>query len=169
MIEFLKTRNVKDPVWNFEENAGIDFYIPEKDDDVVKEIMEFNDKYGNGVTIDGNVITIPAHEDILIPTGIKSKFPKTVGLMANNKSGVATKKKLVFGAQLIDTSYQGEWHIHLINTSNKPQTLEFGTKCVQFVPVMLYTEGCTITTDEANFFTETTNRGAGGFGSTGVN
>lgn len=168
MIDFLKVRNVKDPVWNFEENAGIDFFVPEKDDAVVAEIMEFNEKHGNNVTIDGNTITVPAHEDILIPAGIKSKFPKNVGLMANNKSGVATKKKFIFGAELIDTSYQGEWHIHLINTSNKPQTLDFGTKCVQFVPVMLYVEGCTITTKADGFFTEETNRGEGGFGSTGI-
>lgn len=168
MIDFLKVRNVKDPIWNFNENAGIDLFIPEKDDDVVKEIMDFNDKYGNSVVIEGNIITVPAHQDILIPAGIKSKFPKNVALMANNKSGVATKKKFVFGAQLIDTSYQGEWHIHLINTSNKDQTLEFGTKCVQFVPVLLYTEGCTVTTDADGFFTEATDRGEGGFGSTGV-
>ena len=168
MIDFLKVRNVKDPIWNFNENAGIDLFIPEKDDDVVIEIMDFNDKYGNSVVIEGNIITVPAHQDILIPAGIKSKFPKNVALMANNKSGVATKKKFVFGAQLIDTSYQGEWHIHLINTSNKDQTLEFGTKCVQFVPVLLYTEGCTVTTDADGFFTEATDRGEGGFGSTGV-
>lgn len=168
MVDFLKIRNVKGPVWDFNENAGIDIYIPEKDDDVVREIMEFNDRYDNNITIDGNVITIPAHQDILIPAGIKSKFPKNVALMANNKSGIATKKKLIYGAQLIDSSYQGEWHIHLINTSNKDQTLEFGTKCVQFVPVEIYTEGCTVTTDADNFFTETTDRGEGGFGSTGV-
>lgn len=170
MIEFLKVRPVKDPVWNFNENAGIDLYLPTKTDEVVNEIMEFNEAHGNHVTIEGNVITVPAHEDICIPAGIKSKFPRYVGLMANNKSGVATKKKFVFGAQLIDTSYQGEWHIHLINTSNKPQTLEFDTKCVQFVPVMLYTEGCTVTTDSEGFFTETTNRGDRGFGEgTGIN
>lgn len=168
MIEFLKVRNVKDPIWNFDENAGIDLFIPEKDDDVIKEIMEFNEKYHNNVAIKDNTIIVPAHQDVLIPAGIKSKFPKNVALMANNKSGVATKKKFIFGAQLIDTSYQGEWHIHLINTSNEPQTLEFGTKCVQFVPVLLYTEGCTITTYSDNFFTETTSRGEGGFGSTGV-
>ena len=32
MIEFLKTQDyeVKDPIYNFDENAGIDVYIPEK-------------------------------------------------------------------------------------------------------------------------------------------
>ena len=168
MIEFLKVRDVKDPIWNFDENAGIDLFIPEKSEEVVNEIMEFNAKNNNGITIEGNIITIPAHQDILIPAGIKSKFPKNVALMANNKSGIATKKKFTFGAQLIDTSYQGEWHIHLINNSDKAQTLEFGTKCIQFVPVMIYNDGCSVSTDAETFFTDKTSRGEGWAGSTGV-
>ncbi|MBQ8218444.1 MAG: hypothetical protein IJZ79_01505 [Bacilli bacterium] len=166
MINFLKVRNVKDPVWNFDENAGIDFYIPEKDSFTPNELKEF----GEHVYIEGNTIKILPHCDIKIPAGIKSKFPKNVGLLAVNKSGVATKKKLVTGACLIDTSYQGEWHLHLINTSDEDQYLEFGTKCVQFMPLILYTAGCTVTTDAENFFTETTSRGDRGFGEgTGIN
>lgn len=30
MIDFIKTRDVKDPIRNVKENAGIDFFIPEK-------------------------------------------------------------------------------------------------------------------------------------------
>lgn len=166
MIEFLKVRNVKDPIWNFDENAGIDLYIPEKESFTEKELKDF----GEHVSIEGNTIKILPHGDIKIPAGIKSKFPKNVGLLAVNKSGVATKKKLVAGACLIDTSYQGEWHIHLINTSNEDQYLEFGTKCIQFMPLLLHIEGCTVTTNSENFFTETTDRGARGFGEgTGIN
>lgn len=165
MIEFLKVRNVKDPIWNFNENAGIDLYIPEKDAFTEEEL----NKFGEHVYIEGNLIKILPHCDVKIPAGIKSKFPKNVALLATNKSGVATKKKLVVGATLIDTSYQGEWHIHLINTSDEAQYLEFGTKCVQFMPLLLYVEGCTITNDENGFFTETTNRGNKGFGNgTGI-
>lgn len=166
MIEFLKTRNVKNPSWNFDENAGIDLYIPEKDSFTEDELKAF----GEHVSIEGNLIKILPHCDIKIPAGIKSKFPKNVGLLAVNKSGVATKKKLIAGACLIDTSYQGEWHIHLINTSNEVQCLEFGTKCIQFMPLLLHTEGCSITTDSEGFFTETTDRGSRGFGEgTGIN
>ena len=160
MIDFLKTRNVKDPSWNFSENAGIDLYIAEKNAYTEDEIKAF----GPGVSVDGNTIKIKPHCDIKIPAGIKSKFPSNVGLLAVNKSGVATKKKLIAGACLIDTSYQGEWHIHLINTSDIEQELEFGTKCIQFMPLVLHTEGCTVTTDETGFFTETTSRGNRGFG-----
>lgn len=160
MIDFLKVRNVKDPSWNFSENAGIDLYIPEKESFTKEEL----DNFGNNVVIEDNSIKILPFGDVKIPAGIKSKFPKNIGLLAVNKSGIATKKKLVIGACLIDSSYQGEWHIHLINTSNEIQTLEFGTKCVQFMPLVLDTSGCSVTTNKENFFTETTDRGSRGFG-----
>lgn len=167
MIEFIKTRNVKDPVWNPVENAGIDVFIPEKDAYTDEDIKNMSN--GGAVVIDGNSITILPHCDIKIPAGIKSKFPNNVALIANNKSGIATKKKLVFGAAVIDSAYQGEWHIHLINTSNNPQTIEFGQKIVQFIPHYIYNEGLVVRdVPENEFFTEKTERGAGGFGSTGV-
>ena len=165
MLEFIKVREVKDPIRNVEENAGIDFFIPEKDDDVIKEIVDFN---GN-ITFSGNDILIPAHEDILIPTGIKSKFDKNLALNACNKSGIATKKKLIVGAQLVDSGYQGELHIHLINTSKYTQIISFGQKIVQFVPQIISTEEHIVrNSSEEDFFTVKTERGAGGFGSTGV-
>lgn len=165
MLEFIKTRNVKSPVRDAKENAGIDFFIPEKDAFTDEEIKNF----GDDVVVDGNTITIQPHCDIKIPAGIKSKFPNNVALIANNKSGIATKKKLIFGASVIDTSYQGEWHIHLINTSKKPQTIEFGQKIVQFIPHYICVDDVVVRdVPEEEFFTETTSRGSGGFGSTGV-
>ena len=165
MIDFLKTREVKDPIWNFDENAGIDFFIPKKTSFTQEELENF----GLNVHINENRIEILPHGDVLIPSGIKSKFPRNVGLLAVNKSGIATKKKLIAGACLIDTSYQGEWHFHLINISNETQVLEFETKCIQFMPLELHIEGCTITTKENGFFTENTCRGDKGFGNgTGI-
>lgn len=165
MIEFIKTRNVKSPERDASENAGIDFYIPEKDSFTPEEIKNF----GEHVYVEDNTITIYPHSDIKIPAGIKSKFPNNVALVAYNKSGIATKKKLVVGAQVIDTSYQGEWHLHLINTSDEPQWIEFGQKIVQFIPQIIDTSDVVISNlPENEFFTETTERGAGGFGSTGV-
>ena len=168
MIEFLKTRDVKDPIRNVDENAGIDFFIPEKSDSMIAEIVGFNPN----ITFSGNTIIIPPHEDILLPAGIKSKFDKNLALIANNKSGICTKKKLIFGASVIDSSYQGEWHIHLINTSKFEQRIEFGQKIVQFIPTVISTEEHKmydlIFTTEKEFYPEKTNRGDGGFGSTGV-
>lgn len=168
MFEYLKIRDVKDPIRDVEENAGIDFFIPEKSVEMVEKLKAFNP----AIEINDNQIVIPPHEDILIPSGLKTKFPKNVAFMANNKSGIATKNKLIFGAQLIDTGYQGECHIHLINFSNKTQYLEFGKKAIQFVPVLISNDEGKVYdalfTSEEEFFNKTTNRGASGFGSTGV-
>lgn len=165
MIQFLKVRNVKSPVRDVNENAGIDFFIPEKSEELDKEIREFNGRIG----IHEKYITIPPHQDILIPAGIKGKFDKNMSLIANNKSGIATKKKLIYGASVIDCSYQGEWHFHLINWSDEEQTIDYGQKIIQFIPHFISNEELEICMcSEEEFFTEETNRGAGGFGSSGV-
>lgn len=164
-MNFIKIRNVKNPERNAKENAGIDFYIPEKDSFTPEELI----KFGKHIDIINNSIHIKPHSDILIPSGIKSKFANNLALIANNKSGIATKKKLIIGAQVIDNSYQGEWHFHLINTSDEEQVIEFGQKIVQFVPFIIDTNDIIISNEtEEEFFIEKTNRGSGGFGSTGV-
>lgn len=165
MLEFIKTRNVKSPERNALENAGIDFYIPEKNSYTEEELKTF----GSGVSIVDNHINIAPHKDVKIPAGIKSKFPNNLALIAYNKSGIATKKKLVVAAQVIDAAYQGEWHIHLINTSDESQVIEFGQKIVQFIPEVISTDDVIVRDmNEEEFFTEKTSRGAGGFGSTGI-
>lgn len=117
----------------------------------------------------GNNIYIAPHKAIIIPTGIKSKFGPELALIANNKSGIATKKQLIFGASVIDCSYQGEWHINLINTSDHYQTLEFGQKAIQFIPHLISTEPVEIVDlPEEEFYTEKTSRGEGWQGSTGI-
>ena len=187
-MQFIKTRNVKSPVRDVKENAGIDFYIPENCEEFRQAICAKNDSLRILVETAAHptakeyikdnlsymeyfsgVIHIAPHRAIIIPTGIKSKFGPELALIANNKSGIATKKQLIFGASVIDCSYQGEWHINLINTSNEYQTLECGTKAVQFIPHLISTDPVEIVdATEEEFFTEKTSRGAGWQGSTGL-
>ena len=102
-------------------------------------------------------------------TSIRSTLKELQDLIANNKSGICTKKKLIFGASVIDCSYQGEWHFHLINTSDHSQEIEFGQKIIQFIPHIISTDDVVISDlPEDEFFSEKTKRGEGGFGSTGV-
>lgn len=183
-MQFIKTRDVKDPVRNVKENAGIDFYVPAycyqfRTDLLTKNpgLKAVKSKFETFVAkllrktyIDNSgVIHIAPNKDVIIPTGIRSKFSNDLALIANNKSGIATKKKLIFGASVIDASYQGEWHAHLINTSKSYQTVECGQKIIQFIPHVISTaelEVCDITPEE--FYTEKTSRGDGWQGSTGV-
>lgn len=185
MIQFIKTRNVKNPERLAGENAGIDFFIPENTPEFIEALkiknpnLEVIDEDPNSVLfvlnktsyitkVDG-VIHIAPHHDIIIPTGIKSKFDANLALIANNKSGIATKKKLIFGASVIDNSYQGEWHAHMINWSDEFQTITCGQKIIQFIPHYISIDPIEIVDcDEETFYTSVTSRGEGWAGSTGV-
>lgn len=189
MIQFIKTRQVKSPERVVSENAGIDVYIPDNTEDFQSALKEKNPGFmvvshnptmeetalawlcRNGYLCkEDNKIYIAPHKDVIIPSGIRSKFGPELALIANNKSGIATKKKLVFGASVIDCSYQGEWHLHLINTSDTWQELECGKKAIQFIPHLISTDELEVLDmSPKEFYPEKTERGEGWQGSTGLN
>ena len=167
MIKFNKLRDVKDPKRN-SGDAGIDLFIPNCTKEFQRDLEAKNDVcYGdcwNGI------IKIPAGQDILIPAGVQSKFRANVALVANNKSGIATKKKLTVGAQVIDSSYQGEIHIHLFNNADHPVEVSCGQKIVQLVPYYIDSSDVEVTMQDSSSFYDgiVTDRGNGGFGSTSL-
>ena len=67
MIQFIKTRQVKNPIRNVAENAGIDFFIPENTEDFIEAlkkknsgILELSTFINNSLCNDiGYFITIP--------------------------------------------------------------------------------------------------------------
>ena len=166
--------NVKKPEREYG-NAGIDCYIPKYTEIFSKAFREKNvaenaslHVYENG---DG-FIRIEPHSSVNIPSGIRSWISPNVALEAHNKSGIATKHGLIFGASTVDASYQGIIHISLINTTNKPVDISLGMKIIQFIPRIIDTSEIevydNITFDEFYEDFEFTNRGEGAFGSTGV-
>jgi len=146
-MKITKIRDVKTPIRGTEGSAGIDFFVPE---DFPKDLC-----------------TIQPNERFFIPSGIKANVPDGFALIAFNKSGVALKKGLLVGASVVDSDYQGEIHLHLVNTSYKAVTIEPGEKLTQFL--LIPVDHCEIeVVEEDELFTEETTRGSGGFGSTGV-
>lgn len=145
MLKYVKVRDVKDPNRGTPLSAGIDFFVPN----------------------DHNLIIIEPQRDVLIASGIHVKIPADHVLIAFNKSGIAVKKGLVVGACVIDEDYQGEIHIHLTNSGDTVQTVKPGDKIVQFLllPVALDTPK-EVSCLEL-LYNEITQRGSGGFGSTG--
>ena len=107
-------------------------------------------------------------EKILIPSGIHVNLPKNVYLKVENKSGVASKRGLIFGADVIDQDYQGEMHINLINVCNNISIINAGDKIVQmlalFQPIMRETKEYS-SIDEL-YKNKKSERGSDGFGST---
>lgn len=149
-LRFSKVREVKSPTRGTALSAGIDFFIPE----------DFK-----AVSLgSGQKITIPCgiHVD-LIGSGLSD-----YALVFFNKSGVASKKGLIVGACVVDADYQGEMHINLINTNeNESILLSPGDKIVQGIILPVEYD----MTEEVPFedlYAGETERGAGGFGSTGV-
>tara|TARA_A100001391_G_scaffold192436_1_gene166700 strand:- start:824 stop:1267 length:444 start_codon:yes stop_codon:yes gene_type:complete len=142
-----RIRDVKLPTRANDNDAGIDFFIPN----------DWND---------GAPKWLSPGNDALIPSGIKVDVPEGYALMAFNKSGVATKKQLIAGAAVVDEGYQGELHIHVINAGGAVQRLIAGDKIMQFILIPMFYDKIE-EVPEGELFEEESNRGDGGFGSTG--
>jgi dUTPase len=165
--------NVKKPEREYG-NAGIDFFIPEHTETFEKAFNEKNVPYNAYLeqSADGWYILIPVHGRVNIPSGVRSRISPNVALEAQNKSGIATKHGLVYGAATVDANYQGIIHISLINTSDSTVKIKLGAKAVQFIPRIIDTSAVEVFDDipYEEFYKdfEFTNRGEGAFGSTGV-
>ena len=171
---------VKHPERDFG-NAGIDFRIPEYSDTFVAAFTEKNSAENamlyinervNNETTPADFIRIAPHGRVNIPSGVRSFISSNVALEAQNKSGIATKLGLVYGAAVIDANYQGIIHLSMINTTDKSIDLPLGMKIVQFIPRLIDTSDVEVYTNIAleDFYKdfEFNNRGEGAFGSTGV-
>jgi dUTP pyrophosphatase len=99
----------------------------------------------------------------LIKTNISMEiFPGYYGRIAP-RSGLAYKNGIDVLAGVIDSSYRGEWKVILHNTSTTYFHFEIGDRVAQAIPEKISTEEFTFV-ERLN----ETERGAGGFGSTGT-
>ena len=103
-------------------------------------------------------------DSCIIPTGIKIEVPEGYMLEVKNKSGIAAKRQLIVGACVIDSGYDGEVFINLHNIGSATQRIYPGDKLAQVVLLPVETCGVVASSNGINQFTE---RGVGGFGSTG--
>jgi len=105
-------------------------------------------------------------ETKLIPTGM-SVYIEDTGLAAMilPRSGLGHKHGIVLGnlVGLIDSDYQGELMVSCWNRSDKPFTMEIGERIAQLVIVPVIQAEFDLV-DEF----KATERGEGGFGSTGT-
>ena len=114
--------------------------------------------------VDGPVV-LAAGERRLIPTGIAIALPSAdyVALVfARSGLGIKQGVCLANGVGVIDSDYRGEIGVGLVNLSGEAYTVQPGDRIAQLMvtPVMRPVAVQAETLDE-------TERGAGGFGSTG--
>lgn len=163
-MKILKTLSVKTPTRGTKVAAGIDFFVP----DCTPEFMEAFQIKNPDVKMELDRITLKPHQRVNIPSGIKAEVPEGYALIAYNKSGVSLKYGLDVGATVVDEDYQGVIHLSLVNTSDKPVIIEYGQKIVQFILIPMFYDTVEEVTNEEELFTRDSNRGEGGFGSTGT-
>lgn len=111
----------------------------------------------------GASVTLKPGERMAIPTGFKmAMHPQTFGLILP-RSGLALKNGLDVLAGVIDSGYRDEVKVILINHGQEPIEIHHGMKMAQMAHLPLIVDGVTVVENLAN-----SDRGLGGFGSTGL-
>ena len=113
--------------------------------------------------LDGDV-TIEPGKTVMIKTGIAVEIPSGFAGFVFARSGISSKKDLAPANKVgvVDSDYRGEIMVALHNHGDKVQTVEQGERIAQIVFMPYIAPGfceCDSLSD--------TERGAGGFGSTG--
>ena len=111
-------------------------------------------------------ITIAPLERVMVPTGLYFQIPDGYEIQVRPRSGLAAKHGItvINTPGTIDPDYRGEVKVLLVNLSNEPFALQPGERVAQLV-FARYERLAWEETVEL----EATERGAGGFGSTGLN
>lgn len=109
-------------------------------------------------------VTVLPGQTVFVPTGFAMEVPVGCAGLIYARSGLACKRGLAPANKVgvIDSDYRGEVIVALHNHGSQPQTIEHGERIAQLVITPVFTPGfCQVTE------LENTQRGSGGFGSTG--
>ena len=131
-------------------------------------LPKYETEGSSGMDLTANInksIEIEPGKTSIIPTGISLSIPKNFEIQIRPRSGLAAKNQIsvLNTPGTIDADYRGEIKVILINLGIKTFTVEKGTRIAQMVlcPIVK----AKIKEVEA---LEETDRGSGGFGSTGI-
>ena len=110
-------------------------------------------------------ITLAPMQRCLVPTGLYMALPIGFEAQVRPRSGLAIKKGITVlnSPGTIDADYRGEVCVILINLSTEPFVIEDGERIAQ----MVIARHEQVTWEEVEVLDDT-ERGAGGFGHTGV-
>ena len=114
--------------------------------------------------IDGDIVIKPL-ERVLIPTNIKIQLPIGYEAQVRPRSGLASKYGITVlnTPGTIDCDYTGNIGVILVNLSNEPFTVKDGERIAQ----MVVAKHESVTWNSVDVL-DNTERGNGGFGSSGI-
>lgn len=112
-------------------------------------------------------ITLGPLERELVPTGLYFQIPEGFEIQVRPRSGLAAKQGLsvLNTPGTVDQGYTGEVKVILVNLSNEKQIINHGDRIAQAVLCPVLTKRTATLTKVADL--SQTDRGEGGFGSTG--
>jgi dUTP pyrophosphatase len=112
---------------------------------------------------DAPLVLLPG-KHAMVPTGLTIALPEGYEAQVRPRSGLATKHGVtVLNAPgTVDADYRGEINVLLINHGTEPFTIRRGERIAQMV-IASVVRAALVLTDELS----STDRGSGGFGSTG--
>lgn len=154
------------PTKAHETDACFDIYADIPNEEYKYQESDFN---GTGkiicTTVKGKGVAIHPHQTILIPTGFATEIPHDFWGAIFARSGLASKQGLrpAQGVPVIDEPYRGQWMIPLHNDSEEVRVIHHGDRICQFM-LLPYFQTTITEVDEL----DSTDRGEGGFGSTGL-
>ncbi len=132
------------------------------------KLPKYETNGSSGMDLSANIekkIKIEPGKTSIIPTGISVAIPKNFEIQIRSRSGLAAKSQIsvLNSPGTIDADYRGELKVILINLSNETFVVERGARIAQMVlcPIV---KAKFKEVDSLN----DTDRGAGGFGSTGL-
>lgn len=129
-------------------------------------LPEYETPQSAGMDIKADIdepIKLEAHSSVVIPTGLYIALPDGYEATIRSRSGLAFKYDIVAFHGLIDADYRGEMRVKLFNFSDNSFLIHPGERIAQLkiAPVER------VEWEEVRELNET-ERGTGGFGSTGL-
>lgn len=156
-----KLRDVNSPSQAYDEASHWDFYIP-NDWALLPGVKHPHEH--SAIFPTWEHIVIRPGTCLFVPSGLQIKMQPGWALRFDNKSGKG-RKGLLVGAQIVDRDYQGELHLNVWNASKEDICVKRGESILQGA----FYETTRIQLHEIKsyeeLFTETSARGAKGFGS----
>lgn len=134
-----------------------------------KVLPEYKTDGASGMDLSAAIeepVTLKSLERKLIPTGIKIEIPNGYEVQVRARSGLSIKHgiTLINAIGTIDADYRGEVCVPVVNLSAEEYTIQPQERIAQMVICKVEKADITVTEELCE-----TERGCGGFGSTGKN
>lgn len=131
------------------------------------DLPEYATALAAGLDVKANIadsVTLKPLERAMIPTGLYVEIPEGYEIQVRPRSGLAAKHGVTVlnSPGTIDADYRGEIRVILVNLSNDPFEIVPGERIAQFVVARHERIEWQLSETLSD-----TDRGAGGFGSTG--